>query len=103
MKGVDREARSTLLGLQDNELQGTIVTRLQRRVDGMQKIALKVCVMSPLRASERPSPVCPHPGQAVNILVLTFRVCSATTQALDQDALLYTLQNGTIMCNSIGL
>lgn len=27
---------------QDNELQGTLVTRLQRRVDGMQKIALKV-------------------------------------------------------------
>ena len=28
---------------QDNELQGTLVTRLQRKVDGMQKIALKVC------------------------------------------------------------
>lgn len=31
-----------VLLLQDNELQGTMVTRLQRRVDGMQKIALKV-------------------------------------------------------------
>lgn len=28
--------------LQDNELQGTLVTRLQRKVDGMQRIALKV-------------------------------------------------------------
>ena len=31
-----------MMPLQDNELQGTLVTRLQRRVDGMQKIALKV-------------------------------------------------------------
>ena len=28
--------------LQDNELQGTLVTKLQRKVDGMQRIALKV-------------------------------------------------------------
>ena len=37
-----RGADACMLLPQDNELQGTMVTRLQRRVDGMQKIALKV-------------------------------------------------------------
>ena len=41
-QGFGFRADACTLPLQDNELQGTLVTRLQRRVDGMQKIALKV-------------------------------------------------------------
>ena len=56
--------QSTLIAwlflLQDNELQGTLVTRLQRRVDGMQKIALKVRSTPIMRHIEASCPVsCP--------------------------------------------